>query len=557
MGRPASAHPTLNSNSCECQFSVPSGENSIHSVDPINNELSYISQPVPVDTSLFAPIRVACIRALNSETYCGREGSVFFGDGLNGYVLSYMFTVYDAQSRGNRVKYTIMTMMTDRVYLVASMEYLISQFQAIASNLQSMAYAISPQQQSPAARSLSYSSSHHRGSIMPDNAPTKRGRPLTDVLAKPDIFVQLHAAFVSEQKQEKQEQQSNGTNDTTVTVDSLRELRRVLGRKQFDKLVWNSAVGNQVIVRGQESKIVHEVIKALEDVLPMDCRTVIMDASSYEPSYQCNILGLDRSIPIPPDLDPNDFILLDICLGSCLDSCLDSFSHQQIPTPPASFPANPPQKMGSGTLSPIYQADWSSATLVVDMKDLSIKMEKSVVEEDTKKSSLNGEADKTLVAPVPSPPGGLLYSSPGGGFQAQRRTYLLQAGEEQPDELESNSGEMNGQDSIGRGAMSPLMQSCPLYMETINDILNYNLPRHIEAKRLAVLRDEWISKSIQFHNLYKAGKASNEAVVNGFLQTMRVDKRDLKILRFFTRCAKSITEKEYGHCQQDYRPKQD
>lgn len=50
---------------------------------------------------------------------------MFFGDGVNGYVLSYMFTVYDAQSRGHRVKYTIMTMMTDRVYLVASMEYLI------------------------------------------------------------------------------------------------------------------------------------------------------------------------------------------------------------------------------------------------------------------------------------------------------------------------------------------------------------------------------------------------------------------------------------------------
>lgn len=62
---------------------------------------------------------------LNAETYSGREGSVFFGDGVNGYVLSYMFTVYDAQSRGHRVKYTIMTMMTDRVYLVASMDYLI------------------------------------------------------------------------------------------------------------------------------------------------------------------------------------------------------------------------------------------------------------------------------------------------------------------------------------------------------------------------------------------------------------------------------------------------
>ncbi|KAI8597772.1 hypothetical protein EDD21DRAFT_384596 [Dissophora ornata] len=77
MGRPASAHPTLNSNSCECQFSVPSGENSIHSVDPINNELSYISQPVPVDTSLFAPIRVACIRAYVLDSHWTCWGRLF------------------------------------------------------------------------------------------------------------------------------------------------------------------------------------------------------------------------------------------------------------------------------------------------------------------------------------------------------------------------------------------------------------------------------------------------------------------------------------------------
>jgi len=47
------------------------------------------------------------------------------------------------------------------------------------------------------------------------------------------------------------------------------------------------------------------------------------------------------------------------------------------------------------------------------------------------------------------------------------------------------------------------------------------------------------SKSIQFHNLYKAGKTSQESVVDAFLQSLRVDKRDLKILRFFTRCARS------------------
>lgn len=62
---PISSRPSSTSNSgpCECQFNVPSGEKSLHSVDPTNSELSYISQPAPVDSSLFAPIRIACIRS--------------------------------------------------------------------------------------------------------------------------------------------------------------------------------------------------------------------------------------------------------------------------------------------------------------------------------------------------------------------------------------------------------------------------------------------------------------------------------------------------------------
>lgn len=32
----------------------------------------------------------------------------------------------------------------------------------------------------------------------------------------------------------------------------------------------------------------------------------------------------------------------------------------------------------------------------------------------------------------------------------------------------------------------------PLYIETINEILDLKLPKSIETKRLAVLREEWI-----------------------------------------------------------------
>ncbi|GJJ68506.1 folliculin [Entomortierella parvispora] len=577
---PSTSTHSMNSssNACECQFSIPSGEKSLHSVDPANSALSYISQAVPVDPNLFAPIRMACIRSLNSETYCGREGSVFFGDGMNGYVLSYMFTVHDAQSRGQRVKYTIMTMMTDRVYLVASMEYLISQFQRIAANLQAMASALSPPQQSPATRSMSYSSSHHRGSIMPENAPTRRGRPLTDVLAKPDIFVQLHAAFVcvlSNCSQRLMERHIQGRpkvmikiclnfmsttfrpiltrNDRTnmeqvfddagqsilftgedsdcdaktEIIDSLRELRRVLGRHKFDRLIWNCVVGNQVIVRGEETRIVKEAIVLLEDILPKACCTVHF-GSQYEPTYECNILGLERSTAIPPDMDPQSFILLDICKTT--------FEHA-FPSP-STFQSGDQLNGADNPMAQCYQANWSNDKLKGEAMTLPALLENIDI------SGVKSDVTLEVGATPPTPPtsaSGTLYS-PASGFKAQRRIYLLQAGEEPPEissSLQStNLSEKNG---LGKELGGRRIQSNAdrLYIETMNSILDLRLPRVMETARLSLLRDEWTSKSIQFYNLHRAGHASDESVVERFLQSMVVDKRDLKILRNFAKCARS------------------
>ncbi|KAF9966414.1 hypothetical protein BGZ70_002388 [Mortierella alpina] len=436
--------------------------------------------------------------SLNAETYCGREGSVFFGDGVNGYVLSYMFTVFDAQSRGHRVKYTIMTMMTDRVYLVASMDYLISLWPIL---------------------SVHNSLHQHRDLYRILHLTVEGPSCLKNECTSPDIT---------------EERPSNGeSGEQSETIDSLRELRRVLGRQPFNRLIWNSLVGNQVIVRGEESRIIREIIRSLEGILPKECRNVILDGPAYEPSYACNILGLDRSVAIPANMDPQDFILLDVCMNT--------FGHQ-IPTPPTSLPASNHQKNGSGaTPNSTYQADWSSATLVADLKDLSSNLEKAVLSEQN-------QGVEQQRAPTSSP--GLLYS-PGGGFQAQRRRYLLQAGEEPPEALEPTFVAENGKDTTGRKAMLVHSQQSPLYIETVNDILDLKMPKSIESKRLAVLREEWIGKSRQFHNLKKAGYASNQSVVDQFLQSMRVDKRDLKILRFFTRCARSSSLQSQKYLQDD------
>ncbi|KAF9388268.1 hypothetical protein CPC16_006583 [Podila verticillata] len=215
-------------------------------------------------------------------------------------------------------------------------------------------------------------------------------------------------------------------------------------------------------------------------------------------------------------MDPNDFILLDLCLTT--------FTRRPSATPSTTTDQNGDSK----DPAPGYQADWSSPPFS-GTNGLANAMEKMALEEESIKNSPHSR---------PSIPG-LLYSA-GGGFQCQRRIYLLQAGEEPPDVLLLDEKDQT---------RSPTSPYYPLYIETINEILDLKLPKNIETKRLAVLREEWISKAKQFHNLYKAGCASDESVLNRFLVSMKVNRQDLKILRFFTRCAR-VTTHTQKYCSQ-------
>jgi hypothetical protein len=50
---------------------------------------------------------------------------VLFGDDENGYVMSYMFKLRDSQARGEARFYSLMMLMTDRVYLVSCWPFLV------------------------------------------------------------------------------------------------------------------------------------------------------------------------------------------------------------------------------------------------------------------------------------------------------------------------------------------------------------------------------------------------------------------------------------------------
>lgn len=63
--------------------------------------------------------------SLTAEFCQGRDGPVLFGDDENGYVMSYMFKLRDSQARGEARFYSLMMLMTDRVYLISCWPFLV------------------------------------------------------------------------------------------------------------------------------------------------------------------------------------------------------------------------------------------------------------------------------------------------------------------------------------------------------------------------------------------------------------------------------------------------
>lgn len=79
----------------------------------------------PQQPHLYKAVRLACVRSLTAEFCQGRDGPVLFGDDENGYVMSYMFKLRDSQARGEARFYSLMILMTDRVYLVSCWPFLV------------------------------------------------------------------------------------------------------------------------------------------------------------------------------------------------------------------------------------------------------------------------------------------------------------------------------------------------------------------------------------------------------------------------------------------------
>ncbi|KAI7850838.1 vesicle coat protein [Circinella umbellata] len=168
--------------------------------DDEDSSVEYIGTKAPQQLALYKAVRLACVRSLTTEFCPGREGPVLFGDDENGYVMSYMFKLRDAQARGEARFYSLMMLMTDRVFLISCWPFLVSSFRSMAINLQERADIVFQREKETRPQFHPFAATSRRVGPMSQEQFFRRRsntalRSLTDLLGVKDIYPQIHAQF--------------------------------------------------------------------------------------------------------------------------------------------------------------------------------------------------------------------------------------------------------------------------------------------------------------------------------------------------------------------------
>ncbi|KAI9359058.1 vesicle coat protein [Pilaira anomala] len=168
----------------------------LYTLDQDDASIKYIGTKAPLQNHLYKAVRLACVRSLTAEFCQGRDGPVLFGDDENGYVMSYMFKLRDSQARGEARFYSLMMLMTDRVYLISCWPFLVSAFRSMALNLQERANIVF-QKEKENNRQQSIT---RRTPISSQDPFFRRKsntalRSLVDLLGVKDIYAQIQAQF--------------------------------------------------------------------------------------------------------------------------------------------------------------------------------------------------------------------------------------------------------------------------------------------------------------------------------------------------------------------------
>lgn len=323
---------------CDACQSVSSNiyVSSDHSADT-----SYISSQYPWQPETDKLVRQACTRSLSCEVCPGKEGVLVFSDDVGqgtsqgSSVLSYTFLICDSLARGFHRWFSIIVLTRDRLLLLNWWPFLEKNISIFVSELQRAASKVyETEQNTHPQRALRLSSAF---------CADKSSRSLPELTGLPQVFAQLHLWFAwllqnaaarlretlpitdlaipfgSLEEQEdgfivvsatKVLENSKSLIDNLVysrclmntngpSINSLRELRSVLGPMNFASIVYCLIVGRQVVVRGQPAGLIASILFTLKVLLPRGCVHLVPYSSQYIPLSDCNMLGIDARAAVP------------------------------------------------------------------------------------------------------------------------------------------------------------------------------------------------------------------------------------------------------------------
>eukprot|EP00111_Clytia_hemisphaerica_P017928 TCONS_00053059-protein len=334
---------------CEGCRSIEPGQPGYISIDR-EYHISYISSQHPDEPELFAVLRHACVRSLSCEVCPGREGPIMFGDESSGYVFSHTFHLKDLQSRGFQRWYSLICVMMDRIFLVNSWQFLISNFKGIIDELQHKSERVYKEEQSSSKGPQSAEVLLHqpRNTLYPDQFRRvgQVYRSLADITKDTDVFQYLHKMFgwilkaggierytekvlvgppveeylLDENNQGETEFDKeihdllNDQNEDGPIFQSLIQMHKILGNANFLKMAYHVVRGDQLVVRGKYKRTAASVLETAKFLVPAGC---VQGCRYHEPEYvdsfRCNFLGLQEEAQVPDHVLESDlFVLVDI-----------------------------------------------------------------------------------------------------------------------------------------------------------------------------------------------------------------------------------------------------
>lgn len=375
-GSEASGSPGLRrAEMCEGCRSFSLGHPGYVSLDQ-EASVKYVSHQHPTRPQLFSIVRQACVRSLSCEVCPGREGPIFFGDEQHGFVFSHTFFIKDSLARGFQRWYSIIVVMTDRLYLINSWPFLFVAVRAIIGQLQASALrvfegeqygcpqrahrmntAFTPgaflhQRNGSAARSLPsltnagnlWASLHTSFAWLLKSCGSRltekllEGAPTEDTLVQREKQAELEEDSLSWEDSERPPRpidEAVGDHEGALgssqlghpaecawgsgralcpgpspVFRSLRHMRQVLSPMSFHVLAWHVLMGNQVIWRGPNRKLIESAIDVLVTMLPVGCVRKVPYSDCYEEAYRCNFLGLRPKVQIPSHIASSEFCVV-------------------------------------------------------------------------------------------------------------------------------------------------------------------------------------------------------------------------------------------------------